>query len=192
MPTAVSPPLSLLSSPDRPSDEDGTTALSIIDRKKNLVKLLGGEYVALERLESVYRTCPLVNIVCVVADSAHSRPMAVVVPHEAHLKIEAKKVGVEASEVEDMVEDERVVDLVVKSLREVGKHGGLQPLEVRPLSSLFLTRVQTLRRGSQMVDSVVLTSDEWTAANGMLTAANKLQRRMVVARYEKEIARVYA
>lgn len=54
---------------------DGT--LSIIDRKKNLVKLAGGEYIALERLESIYKSCGLVSNICLVADSNANKPMAV-------------------------------------------------------------------------------------------------------------------
>ena len=55
--------------------EDGL--LAIIDRKKNLVKLQGGEYVALERLESIYKSCALVANICVYATSEATRPMAV-------------------------------------------------------------------------------------------------------------------
>ncbi|KAF8553880.1 long-chain-fatty-acid-CoA-ligase, partial [Imleria badia] len=40
-------------------NSDGT--LSLIDRIKNLVKLQGGEYVALERLEATYKSCNLVS-----------------------------------------------------------------------------------------------------------------------------------
>jgi long-chain acyl-CoA synthetase len=36
--------------------QNGT--LSVIDRKKNLVKLAGGEYIALERLECVFVVLP--------------------------------------------------------------------------------------------------------------------------------------
>jgi long-subunit acyl-CoA synthetase (AMP-forming) len=36
-------------------ESDGT--LSIIDRIKNLVKLQNGEYIALDRLESIYKAC---------------------------------------------------------------------------------------------------------------------------------------
>lgn len=43
-------------------ESDGT--LSIIDRIKNLVKLQNGEYIALDRLESIYKACGmyLVNV----------------------------------------------------------------------------------------------------------------------------------
>ncbi|KAJ3780328.1 hypothetical protein GGU10DRAFT_417052 [Lentinula aff. detonsa] len=44
-------------------NEDGT--LSLIDRVKNLVKLQGGEYLALERPESTYKACNYVGNICI-------------------------------------------------------------------------------------------------------------------------------
>jgi long-chain acyl-CoA synthetase len=54
---------------------DGT--LNIIDRIKNLIKLSGGEYVALEKLESIYKSSPSVGNLCVHATSEATKPMAV-------------------------------------------------------------------------------------------------------------------
>jgi len=78
---------------------DGT--LSLIDRKKNLVKLAGGEYIALERLESSYKSCGLVSNICLHADPNANKPMAIVFPHEANLKAAGKQGGW-ASDNEDV------------------------------------------------------------------------------------------
>jgi len=42
-----------------------------------------------------------------------------------------------------------------------------------------------------MVRGVYLTHEEWTPFNSMLTAAMKLNRNVVVKRFEKEIEAVY-
>ena len=46
--------------------EDGT--LAVIDRKKNLIKLSHGEYIAVEKLEAKYHNSPFVENICVYAD----------------------------------------------------------------------------------------------------------------------------
>ncbi|KAJ1662665.1 long-chain fatty acid-CoA ligase [Coemansia sp. RSA 1813] len=52
--------------------------VAIVDRRKNLVKLVTGEYVALEALESAYSSSSLVANICVFADARMSRPCAIV------------------------------------------------------------------------------------------------------------------
>ncbi|KAJ1796981.1 long-chain fatty acid-CoA ligase, partial [Coemansia sp. RSA 2399] len=52
--------------------------VAIVDRRKNLVKLATGEYVALEALESAYSSSPLVANICVFADARMARPCAIV------------------------------------------------------------------------------------------------------------------
>ncbi|GAA5949926.1 hypothetical protein JCM21900_005526 [Sporobolomyces salmonicolor] len=150
-------------------NKDGT--LSIIDRKKNLVKLSGGEYIALERLESVYKSSPYVANIMVHADSSASRPMAVVFPHEANLKKLASEQGVTDTEVHSLCQNDQIRDAILKGLNAVGKKQGFKPLET--------------------LQCIVLSDEEWTPQNGMLTAAQKLNRKVITEKYKKEIDAVY-
>ncbi|GAA6027858.1 hypothetical protein JCM8097_001751 [Rhodosporidiobolus ruineniae] len=150
-------------------NKDGT--LSVIDRKKNLVKLAGGEYIALERLESVYRACEYVAAIMVHADSNANKPMAVIFPHEANFKKLASEQGVSGSDLSTLAHDSKLRDLVLKSLNAQGKKSGFKPLE--------------------QLQTVVITDEEWTPQNNMLTAAQKLNRKEIVKRYQKEIDAVY-
>jgi long-chain acyl-CoA synthetase len=131
-------------------NKDGT--LSIIDRLKNLVKLSGGEYIAVEYLESIYKSCPLVANGAIVANGEHSQPMMVVVAHPQNLPVFAKKNGLgDGEDLEALCEDEAVVDAALKELNSVGKKQGL--------------------KGMELLESIVLTADEWTPESGFLTAA---------------------
>ncbi len=56
---------------------DGT--FKLIDRKKDLVKLAHGEYIALSNLESKYAQCAYLEHICLIANSKLSNPVAIVV-----------------------------------------------------------------------------------------------------------------
>lgn len=54
---------------------------SVIDRKKNLIKLAQGEYVAVEKLEDAYSRAPLIGQIWCYGNAYKSQMVAVVVPN---------------------------------------------------------------------------------------------------------------
>jgi long-chain acyl-CoA synthetase len=92
----------------------------IIDRKKNLVKLAGGEYIALERLESLFKHSDFVENVCVYGDSSKQFPVAIVVPNRANLEKWAEQNEVHEHDYQALCENEKVVEAVTNSLKETG------------------------------------------------------------------------
>ena len=56
-----------------------------MDRKKDLVKLQHGEYVSLSKVESELKTCPLVENICVYADSTRKFVVALLMPNTEKL-----------------------------------------------------------------------------------------------------------
>ena len=119
--------------------------LKIIDRKKNLVKTLNGEYIALEKLESVYRASPLVANICVYAAQDKAKPVAIIVPLEPALQKLASANGIKGESVEELVHDQKLNGLVLKEIQKAGREGGLAGIEI--------------------VDGVVLAEEEWNPQN---------------------------
>ncbi|KAF2794232.1 acetyl-CoA synthetase-like protein [Melanomma pulvis-pyrius CBS 109.77] len=150
---------------------DDTGSLKIIDRKKNLVKTLNGEYIALEKLESLYRSAPIVNNICVYASPDHAKPVAVVQPAPSALRKIAKQLGEGDASHEALCNSDKVRAAVRTEVQMAGKQSGLQ--------------------GIELVHDVVLSEEEWTPQNGLVTNAQKLNRRAVVERFKKQIDSVY-
>lgn len=118
-------------------DADGH--LRVFDRVKNLVKMQGGEYIALEKVESVYRSAQAVVNVMVYADAEHTRPIAIIAANEKVLSEKAKALGVDEH---SMHHDPKVRSDVLKDLQLIGKRAGLSGIEI--------------------VAGVVITDEEWT------------------------------
>ncbi|CVL13278.1 related to long-chain-fatty-acid--CoA ligase [Fusarium proliferatum] len=143
-------------------DENGH--LRVIDRVKNLVKTQGGEYIALEKLESVYRGTQTITNIMVHADSEHSRPIAVIVPNQTVLVEKIKGLGVDEH---SMHYAPKVHSLILKDIQTAGKRSGLAGMEI--------------------VSDIVITDEEWTPLSGLVTATHKLNRKVIREKFKKEI-----
>jgi long-chain acyl-CoA synthetase len=74
-------------------------SLQIIDRKKNLIKMAHGEYIATEALENIYGQSPFVspNGILVYGDSFKDDLVAIIVPQTSYLQYWAKKNHIEGT-----------------------------------------------------------------------------------------------
>jgi long-chain acyl-CoA synthetase len=146
-------------------NQDGT--LSIIDRKKNLVKLSQGEYVALEKLESIYRTSKYVANMCVVADPQESVIVALIVPEKSAIKVIQDKYGIPEHELSNS----KITEYVQEDLFECAKKGGF--------------------KGVEILKHFTVLDEEWTSDNGCLTSAQKIQRKKIADLFSDDINRMY-
>ncbi|KAF5317652.1 hypothetical protein D9619_012552 [Psilocybe cf. subviscida] len=112
--------------------------LSIVDRLKNLEKLQGGEYIALERLEAIYKSYSLVGNLCLYANGDMTQPIAIVVP---------RKPGTSSNSDKDKILNE-LVDLGKKnnlSKMETPRHVIVGQEEWTPESG-YVTAAQKVQR----------------------------------------------
>jgi long-chain acyl-CoA synthetase len=125
----------------------------------------------MEQLESIYRAAPVVANLLIYADEQQTKPVAIIVPNEPVLKSIAKNNGILGEHLEELVHNRKLTSIVLQELLAVGKKGGLQ--------------------GIELVQGVVMTDEEWTPQNGLVTSAQKLNRKGIVQRHAKEIERAY-
>mmetsp|Transcript_15375 Transcript_15375/g.19503 ORF Transcript_15375/g.19503 Transcript_15375/m.19503 type:complete len:723 (+) Transcript_15375:286-2454(+) len=147
--------------------EDGS--VRIVDRVKNLVKLKGGEYIAIENMEMTYGNCKFVDAIaggiCCYGDGDMDRPIALLQLSEPAAMEWAKENNV-PGDFETVKASKELYDAVLNDMKIEHKKGGLSHLE-KIIALCFLT-------------------DPWTPENGCLTAANKLQRRAVIEKFSEE------
>lgn len=121
---------------------DAEGHMRVVDRVKNLVKMQGGEYVALEKLEAVYRSAAVVQAVMVEASAEYPRAVAVVSPNEKVLAGMAAALSVDEHNARH---DKSVNAAVLKELLAHGRKAGLS--------------------GMEMVAGVLVVEEEWTPAS---------------------------
>lgn len=145
--------------------KDGT--LEIIDRKKDLVKLQSGEYIALGRIEVVIKLCPLVDNVCVCACGLKSYVVCLVVPNQQHLQSLADRLGISFTDWQQLCVHSKIKTVILKAIESQCVQAKLQKPEIP----------QKLR----------LCAELWTPDTGLVTESFKLKRKSIEAFYAKDI-----
>ncbi|CAG9567114.1 putative long-chain-fatty-acid-CoA ligase [Leishmania major strain Friedlin] len=147
--------------------------VSIVGRIKALAKNCLGEYIALEVLEAVYSSHPLVlhNCVCVLVDPCKNYICALVLTDESHVMRFAKANGIEG-EYPSLLEKKELLEKAAASMAETAR--------------------AARRRDFEVVRRVSLIDDEWSPEKGQLTAALKLRRGAIAKQYEKQITCLFA
>lgn len=149
--------------------------IRIIDRKKDLVKLSNGEFIALGLLESkLSAQCPIASNLMVYGSSYHANTIVILVPDEAALCQLVNDLQLDPRLCHDLAEmcmNQQIIDSVTRSIHEAA-------------TRLQLSRVE-------MPAKVILVPDQWTAENGLTTASLKNRRKQLVDKYADRIRQAY-
>ena len=148
-------------------DEQGY--LSITDRKKELLKTIGGKLVAPQPIEAKLKVSALVGFAALLGDN-RKYVTALISPNFPALDEWAAAEGIATADRAALVREPKVTARYQQELDRVNHD--LQPWE----------KVKRFR----------LVPDEWTEASGHLTPSVKLKRRIVAAKYGSVIEDMYS
>ncbi|MER6349197.1 carboxylic acid reductase [Streptomyces sp. NPDC001532] len=133
--------------------------IAIVDRRKNVLKLSQGEFVATSRLEAVFAASPLVRQIFVYGNSERSYLLAVVVPTPDALAGTGP-------------DDPALKRRLSESFQELAKEVGLNSYEIPR--------------------DVLIETEPFSQANGLLSDHRKLLWPRLVERYGKRLEQLYA
>lgn len=164
--------------------------LKIIDRKKNIIKLAQGEFIAVEKVEGILSQSPLVGSIFVHADSKESSIVAVVVvdidSYNSMSTDPSFKSALSSSSsnsnsnlpslcatLDNTRSRKALEEYVLQQMDDVGRQNGL--------------------KGFEIVKAVHLVADPWLPSDDVpiVTPTLKLQRNKAKERYKTELADLY-
>ncbi|WWC88193.1 uncharacterized protein L201_003098 [Kwoniella dendrophila CBS 6074] len=149
--------------------------LKIVDRVKNVVKLSQGEYVALEKLESLYALDPLFSSLLVHGDSTRSNLVAIAVLDPIQIaplihNLLGKSLKPEdLNALEEAIKDKRIRKAILKRLARKAKENKLN--------------------GFEMIKGIHLTLEPF--GEDIMTPTFKIKRNIAAKKFNKEIEIAY-
>ncbi|PWA29372.1 hypothetical protein CCH79_00013988 [Gambusia affinis] len=145
--------------------------LKIIDRKKHIFKLAQGEYIAPEKIETIYNRSDPVAQIFVHGESLKACLVGIVVPDPDFLPIWANKKGFEGSYLE-LCRNKDVKAAILEDILMLGKEGGLKSFE--------------------QVRDIALHPEMFSVQNGLLTPTLKAKRNELRSHFREQIDELYA
>ncbi|KAG2719607.1 hypothetical protein I3760_03G273700 [Carya illinoinensis] len=145
--------------------------LEIIDRKKDIVKLQHGEYISLGKVEAALTSCSYVDNIMLYADSFQNYCVALVVPSRQVLEKWAQQAGINYKDFSELCDKAEIASEVQQSLSKVGKTAKLDKFEIPA--------------------KIKLLPEPWTPESGLVTAAFKIKREQLKAKFKDELKKLY-
>ena len=148
---------------------DGDGFLSVTDRKKDLIKTSGGKFIAPQPIENSLKHNALIAEAVVLGDKRRF-PAVLISPYFPLLEDWARSNQITFQSREDLVSQPKVQALYEGIVADFNQN---------------LARFEKLKK-------VVLVWEEFSAADGTMTATMKLRRRAIEERYRARIENLYA
>jgi long-chain acyl-CoA synthetase len=169
-------------------------SLKIVDRKKDIVKLQGGEYVSLNKIESVVKLLPFADNCCVIADSLKANCVVLICPNLKRIRDYIQEESSEAagsdqqstSSVASGDSDE------IKKPADLFKYLEENPSLVSKLQQEMAT--MCLQQGIDRFEiptRIKFVKEAWIPESGLVTDSLKLKRKEIEKFYKKEIEQLY-
>merc|ERR1711976_77637 len=103
--------------------------MGIIDRKKNIMKIANGEYVAPEKVEIVYNTHPMIAEVFIDGKSTEEYVIGFFVPEEEPFLAFAQENGF-SGDVDSLSSNAKFLDVFHSTMKSYCQSKGLHSLEI--------------------------------------------------------------
>ncbi|XP_004288548.1 PREDICTED: long chain acyl-CoA synthetase 1-like [Fragaria vesca subsp. vesca] len=145
-------------------------SIKIIDRKKNLIKLSQGEYVALEYLENVYGISSVIDDIWVYGNSFKSKIVAVVVPEENSTKKWADLNGHTGS-FSDLCSLDQLKNYILEELKLIAERNKL--------------------RGFEYIKGIIIEPRPFDMERDLVTATLKKKRNQLLKYYQVGLDELY-
>jgi len=147
-------------------------ALKIVDRKKNIFKLSQGEYVAPDKLESIYRDSQWISQIFVHGDPVESSIVAIIVLDMDLLPSLATKMGLDSKNLKALFTNPKVREAVASDMEKLAVEHHLNSIE--------------------RVKAFYIETEPFTIENDLMTPTFKLKRKILLEKYRSQIDRLYA
>lgn len=150
-------------------EHNGHKFLKITDRKKELFKTAGGKYVAPNVIESTMKESRFIEQIMVVGGDDKKFVSALIVPSFQNVRDWAKENGIEAETNEQIVSNEKIKSLINQEVERYNKNFGHW----------------------EQIKKFELLNREWTVEEDELTPTMKLKRKVISAKYNLHVERIY-
>lgn len=163
--------------------------LRIIDRKKDLVKLQGGEYVSLNKVETILKLLPFVDNCCIVADPRKSNCVCLICPNPKYITdLLSDQDEATRNEVNNLKE----INGVNEKSKELNRILEKSKKVVEKLNKDVMNHClsQGLER-FEIPSRIKFVPEIWLPDTGFVTDSLKLKRKEIENYYNNDIQKLY-